>query len=63
VQLLLHEAAHLQHLIADFFQILVEAAGNVVGEVGRFHKKIPLMTGVRLHPIAACVNTAADICD
>jgi hypothetical protein len=37
VQLLLHEAAHLQHLIADLLQVFVEAAGNVVGEIGRFH--------------------------
>src|ERR1700692_3489014 len=38
MQLLLHEPTHLQHLIANFFQVFVEAAGNVVGEVGRFHK-------------------------
>src|ERR1700692_3759686 len=38
VQLLLHEPTHLQHLIANFFQVFVEAARNVVGEVGRFHK-------------------------
>src|ERR1700680_1542513 len=38
VQLLLHEPAHLQHLVANLFQVFVEAARNVVGEVGRFHK-------------------------
>ncbi len=37
VQLLLDEAAHLQHLVAHLLQVLVEAPGNVVGEIGRFH--------------------------
>src|SRR5450631_560626 len=38
VQLLLDESAHLQHLIADLLQVFVEAARNMMGEVGRFHK-------------------------
>ena len=37
MQLLLDEATHLQHLVAHFFQVLVEAPGNVMGEIGRFH--------------------------
>ena len=37
VELLLDEPAHLQHLVADLFQVLVEAAGDVVSEIGRFH--------------------------
>jgi hypothetical protein len=30
----------LQNLAADFFQILVEATGNVVSEIGGFHAGI-----------------------
>ena len=37
VQLLLDESAHLQHLVADLLQVFVEAAGDVVSEIGRFH--------------------------
>ncbi len=37
LQLLLHEAAHLQHLVAHLLQVFVEAPGDVVGEIGSFH--------------------------
>src|SRR6202030_2491122 len=41
VQLLLDEPAHLQHLVAHLFQVFVEAAGNVMGKIGGFHKFNP----------------------
>ena len=71
VQLLLHEAAHLQHLIAHLFQILVEAPGNVMGKIGRFHDgylevsnvSTRANTSVRLHPITPYVNSLRDNCD
>src|SRR5882757_656064 len=37
VQLLFDETAHLQHLITYLLQVFVEAPGDVVGEIGRFH--------------------------
>jgi hypothetical protein len=75
VQLLLHESAHLQHLIADFLQVFIEAARDVVSEVGGFHKDYLAWrvcytrllhanyARVHLHPIALHVNTARHICD
>ncbi len=63
MQLLLHEAAHLQHLVAYFFQVFVEAPGNVVGEISGFHEVYLYDTPCRLHPIAPRVNSMGDKCE
>jgi hypothetical protein len=64
VQLLLDEAAHLQHLVAHLFQVLVEPLGNVVVR-SAVSMCLPCdiqtlkvsESRVRLHPIAAAVNS------
>jgi len=71
VKLLFDETAHLQYLSAHLFQVFVEAPGNMVAEIGRFHdiylrakrESRHANTLVRLHPIATHVNNLRNICD
>jgi hypothetical protein len=63
VQLLLDEAAHLQHLVANLLQVFVEAPGDVVGEIGRFHGDTFMNTRDRLQAIEPHVNSVRHKCD
>ena len=67
VQLLLDESAHLQHLVAHLLQIFVEAPGDVVGEIGSFHKmylaaKLSLRCCAmhRVHPLTRRARFTSD---
>src|SRR6185437_68654 len=45
LQLLLDESAHSEHLVANALEVLVEAAGDVMRQIGGFHRSPPRRAG------------------